>query len=79
MRSKVGTMELVKHIREEMQYEVFFVSYEYPSDHLLVPLGRLGAFREQVGGVKSMSMCLFSRVVVERGMIDTTLSDSLQR
>jgi len=41
-----NTIDLVNYIRNTMKYEVFFIAFDYPSDHLLIPLEKLKEFRK---------------------------------
>jgi FkbM family methyltransferase len=49
-RLKCTTPELVKYIRDTLNYEVFMIAYDYPSDHIIVPREKLEDFRRRFRG-----------------------------
>ncbi len=49
-RLKYGTVDIVNFIKNSMNYEVFFIAYAYPSDHLLIAQDRVAEFRKKFNG-----------------------------
>lgn len=50
MKDKYSTPDLVQYIRQTLNYEVFAIAFDYPSDHILVPTEKLDEFRRKFRG-----------------------------
>jgi hypothetical protein len=46
MKDSYSTIDIVKYIREVMNYDVFLIPSGYPADHLLVPNDKIDFFRK---------------------------------